>query len=82
MKNNKRGNRRTKTENIVSRRKKVISDIWKEPLDSRRVGMCKKKKPGDCGKPGCFCCHSNKVCGIKTHKERLADLDFQEDEST
>lgn len=36
----------------------------------------KGQKRGGCGKPRCYLCHGDKLLGIPTHKDRIADEIF------
>jgi hypothetical protein len=43
-----------------------------------QVGRFRKQRGMGCGRARCQVCHFEKIHGIKTHKERLADLRFRE----
>lgn len=43
-----------------------------------QTGRFRKKDAYDCGKSGCFVCHSDKALGEKSHKENIADFNFTE----
>lgn len=47
------------------------------PCD-QQAGRFRKRKALDCGHARCLLCHGNKLLGIATHKDRLADLRFTE----
>jgi hypothetical protein len=36
-------------------------------------GNFRKRDPYDCGRTRCLCCHGEKVLGIRSHQQRLAD---------
>jgi len=42
------------------------------------LGRFRKKHAMDCGKPGCFVCHSDKILKIPSKKEILADMRMKE----
>ena len=75
-----RAERRRRTENIVTRRTKVMR--WSGMLkwaDFRYVGRCKTLHPFDCGRPKCG------VCGLlkrrwsgETRQEKKAEMMYQE----
>jgi hypothetical protein len=45
--------------------------------DTRPVS--RKRHPLDCGHPGCWTCHSDKITGHTPHRQELiADLKFRE----
>ncbi len=46
-------------------------------FDTQR-GRYRKHDAYDCGKPGCFLCHGEKILGIKSHKQKKADVAFKD----
>jgi hypothetical protein len=42
------------------------------------AGRFRKMRALDCGRPRCQVCHFEKVHGIRSHRQRVADLDFRE----
>jgi len=80
-----RGERRRRTRNIVRQRVKEMAlfemlDICEgEIQEKQRIGLCKKKKPLDCGNPRCFCCSYGRWAHGITRREQEFLLRFKEE---
>ena len=48
------------------------------PFPKSSKGRFRKQHPLDCGNPRCMICNSEKILGIKSHKQEIEDLRFKE----
>ncbi|HKI37947.1 MAG TPA: hypothetical protein VKA46_39195 [Gemmataceae bacterium] len=76
--------RRWHQEQTVSRRQwrihqKFVHDDLPTGCDcDDQVGRFRKRRALDCGHARCQLCHFDKIHGIKTHHQRVADVRFRE----
>ena len=66
--------------------KKVVSRFWylkriyrNTEIPERKIGRCRKHHPYDCGKAGCFGCHSDKILKEPTRQQIWSDLYLKEE---
>lgn len=49
--------------------------------DKNQLGRFRKQDAHDCGYANCMRCHSEKILKVKSFKQKLADLDYNEQKS-